>query len=121
MERKHYCWHLLTVTTCNPDFLVENSWPNQELHNAGKQSVGMFEIFGDVYWVCQVPAHAKQDDLRLIMPPLKGVGLRHGDESEQTQFLTLPPAAPVFATQPSPAGLPQSTCIGLFGVDIIKL
>jgi hypothetical protein len=31
-------------------------------------------------WICEVPAHAKQDDLRLIMPPLKGVGLGHGNE-----------------------------------------
>jgi len=32
--------------------------------------------------------------------PFKGVGLGHGDESEQTQVLTLPPAAPFSATQP---------------------
>lgn len=43
---------------------------------------------------------AEQDDLRLIMPPLKQVGLGHGDESEQARSLTLPSAAPVFATQP---------------------
>ena len=33
------------------------------------------------------------------MTPFEGVGLGHGDESKQTQSLTLPSAAPVFATQ----------------------
>ena len=35
------------------------------------------------------------------MSPFKGVGLGHGEEREQTRTLTLSPAAPVFATQPS--------------------
>lgn len=34
------------------------------------------------------------------MPPLEGVGLGRGDESERSQFPTLPSTAPVFATQP---------------------
>lgn len=34
------------------------------------------------------------------MTPFEGVGLGHGDESKQTQSLTLPSAAPVFSTQP---------------------
>ncbi len=34
------------------------------------------------------------------MTPLKRVRLEHGDERERIQSLTLPSAAPVFATQP---------------------
>jgi hypothetical protein len=34
------------------------------------------------------------------MAPFEGVGLGHGDEGEQTRSITLPSAAPVFATQP---------------------
>ena len=34
------------------------------------------------------------------MPPFERVVLGHGDEDEQTQSFTLPPAASVFATQP---------------------
>jgi hypothetical protein len=48
----------------------------------------------------EVPAHAEQDNLRFIVSPLEGVRLGHKDEREQTQSLTLPPAVPVFATQP---------------------
>jgi hypothetical protein len=54
----------------------------------------VFQIF------CNTTAHTTQNDLGFVVPPLEGVGLRHGDESEQTRSLTLPPAAPVFATQP---------------------
>ena len=45
-------------------------------------------------------AHAQQNDFRFIVPPLKGVELGHGNENEQTRSLTLPSAAPLFATQP---------------------
>ena len=51
-------------------------------------------------WICKVPAHAVDDDICLVVTPLERVGLGHGDESEQTRALALPPAAPVFATQP---------------------
>ena len=35
----------------------------------------------------------------LVSAPLEGIGLGRGGESKQTQFFTLPPAAPIFATQ----------------------
>ena len=50
--------------------------------------------------VTAIPADATQDDLGSVMSPFKGVGLGHGDESEQTRSHTLLPAALIFATQP---------------------
>jgi hypothetical protein len=50
--------------------------------------------------VTAIPAHTTQNNLGFVVPPLEEVGLGHGDKSEQTRSLTLPPAAPVFTTQP---------------------
>jgi hypothetical protein len=41
-----------------------------------------------------------QDDFWFVVPPLEGVGLGHRDQSKETRSLTVPPAAPFFATQP---------------------
>lgn len=48
-----------------------------------------------------IPAHTSEDDVRFVVTPLERVELDHGDESEQMQSSTLPPAIPVFATQPA--------------------
>ncbi len=50
--------------------------------------------------IIQVPTHAEQDELRLVMTPLEQVWFRHKNKSRRMQSLTLPCVAPVFATQP---------------------
>lgn len=49
------------------------------------------------------------------MTPFEGVGLRHGDESEQTRSLALPPAPPVFAVMMSCQGVGEN-----FSIEILQ-